>query len=145
MARRRDYAAEYARRQAKARREGFAGYYQRRTAERATRPLSELRGHAGPADLRRLLRSGRVDILTQEPGARNRRGQIQSVRITAQLTDGSQRSFTIRGKAISDPARLRPLRRAIRDGGADVYVTPSPDVLRLRDVEDDLEIVVEAA
>lgn len=139
MARKRDYAREYARRQARARTLGYQSYYARRiragAPPSAPRPvgerLRELRGHASAADLRAVLRSGRAEILVQEPGPRNRKGQVTEVRVTVQLTDGSQRTYRIRSRTLSDPGELRSLRLAIRDSGTDIYVSPSPDVIGL--------------
>lgn len=138
MARRRDYAAEYARRSERARELGYGSYYERRV--RAGRPPSAeaptgerlrlQRGHAGPADLEDLLRRGRVLILNQEPvGERDpKTGRYREVRVTAQLDDGSQRSFRLRGRQL-EADRLRPLRQAAVGGGVDVYTNPSLDVL----------------
>lgn len=62
MARVRDYAAEYARRQARAREAGFRSYYAKRVA--GTAPGSEARarksGHRAASDLEQRIRSGRV-------------------------------------------------------------------------------------
>ncbi len=153
MARRRDYKAEYARRQSLARRLGYGNYYARRVRAgappSAAAPRGERlrlqRGHAGPSDLERLLRRGQVAILNQEPvGERDpKTGRYGEIRVTAMLADGSQRSFRLRGAQI-EPKRLRPLRQAAVAGGADVYTNPSLDVLRLR-TEADLDEQEEAA
>ena len=64
MARQRDYAAEYARRQARARALGFESYYERRTRGRpgaekpAPEELARRRGHRGTRDFVRSLREG---------------------------------------------------------------------------------------
>lgn len=151
MTRRRDYAAEYAARQARARAAGFESYYGRRIRAGAPpsepRPLGEAlrlaRGHAGPADLERALRSGRVTILQQTPvGERDEKGRYQEVRVTAQFTDGHQRSYRLRSKQL-EADNLRPLRQAAVDVGVDIYTNPSLDVLGFRAHDLDLEEVEE--
>lgn len=137
MARKRDYAAEYARRQARARELGYAGYYERRVRAgappSAPKPTGErlrgLRGHASRADLERAVRSGRVAIISQVPGRRDPdTGRYLSVEFDVQLTDGSTRTYTLRGRQLDD-RRIASLRDAVQDAGADVYVNPSVDVL----------------
>lgn len=142
MARRRDYRAEYRRRQALARKLGYGSYYQRRVRQGAPpssaapsgERLRRARGHTGPADLERLLRGGRVSVLNQEPiGARDPdSGQYDEIRVTAMLSDGTQQTFRLRGRQLDKDA-MRPLRQAATDAGADVYTNPSLDILRLRD------------
>lgn len=143
--RRRDYAAEYARRQAKARKLGFSSYYERRTRLRPgqARPdaseLRERRGHASKADLERDLRSGRIVTMFQEPvGERNARGQYREVRVTVMLANGEQRSYRLRGRQLAAP-ELRSLQQAAVAGGADVYANPSLDVLEIIHVDRDAD------
>lgn len=98
----RDYAAEYARRQARARAAGFSGYYEQRTrpSPGAPRPsteeLSRLRGHRGFADLLRSLGEG--DIVSVDPGSeRNALGQWDRLGVTViDGDDGTEREYLIR-------------------------------------------------
>ncbi len=124
----RDYAAEYKRRQAKARKEGYAGYYGKRVRRGAPasapapkgESLRRARGHASRADLARLLRSGQVEILDQTPVGPREQGRFQRVEITAQLANGDQRKFTLR-KAEMTTKKLKPLREAITESESDIY------------------------
>lgn len=148
MARRRDYAAEYARRQAKAHREGFSGYYEKRITEgTGVRPPADVRrlraGHASAADLKRAFRSGRVDHVFQQPvGERDpKTGQYREVRVTVTLSNGDQRSYRLRGDQLRS-GKLRGLQRAAIEAGADLYSNPSLDVLGVRSSADDVDAVV---
>lgn len=155
----RDHKAAYRRRDERARALGFRNYYDQRVRGgrlEAPRPKGETlrraRGHAGPKDLESVLRSGRVAILSQEPiGERGADGRYKEVRVTAQMTDGSQRRFRLRtssptGDQLSSQ-KLRALRQAIVDSGTDVYTNPSLDVLTLSGAgaDEDLDYVEEAA
>lgn len=104
MARKRDYAAEYARRQKRARELGFKNYYERRTrpAPGAPKPsgeeLARRRGHRAASDLEQLIRSGRVERVTTFT-TRTRKG-ADEVTVIAWLDDGSTREFTLKGDKI---------------------------------------------
>lgn len=147
----RDHAAAYRRRDERARAEGFASYYDKRvrggkldTPRPKGETLRHRRGHAGPADLEQLLRAGKVAVLSQEPvGQPGEDGRYRQVRVTAQLSDGSQRRFTLRSQGPTGDQlsreNLKSLRAAISDAGTDVYTNPSIDVLALGDRDDGAE------
>lgn len=106
MARKRDYAAEYARRQARARELGYENYYGRRV--RAGAPpsapaprgeaLARARGHRSSADLEALLRAGRVERVTTVTSI-DRRGRDETT-VIADLDDGRTVEFTLRGPQV---------------------------------------------
>ena len=128
------------RRNAHARALGFRNYYDYRVHDFGRSPsrlggeaLRAARGHAGAADLERLLRTGKVAVLSQEPvGDRDAKGRYREVRVAVQMTDGSQRRFTLKGHSLT-PDGMRPLQAAVADAGADIYTNPSLDVLFLFD------------
>jgi hypothetical protein len=135
-------SARWERRNAAARALGYKSYYDYRSHNQGKiapdQPrasgelLGKLRGHRGPSDLESLLAKGRVEILMQFPiGDRNPdTGQYRQVEVQAILTDGTQRTFTLRGKQL-DASRLRGLRRAIADAGVKPLTSPSLDILKL--------------
>lgn len=133
-------------RNARAQAAGFRNYYDYRAhdygrseGKLAGDALRQARGHASAADLESTLASGRVVVLSQEPvGDRLPDGRYREVRVTAQMVDGSQRRFRLRGKQLTEP-ELRPLRAAIQDSGTDVYNNPSLDVLAIFDPLDELD------
>ena len=138
-------------RNARARRLGYESYYDYRAHDYGRIPAGEprqagsalrlSRGHAGPADLERLLRSGQVAVLSQEPvGDRRADGTYTEVRVTAQLTDGRQARFRLRGHQLRRGGAIDDLRAAVTDAGTDIYSNPSLDVLMLVDqgeIDDD--------
>jgi hypothetical protein len=138
-------SVSWQKRNARARALGFRNYYDYRahgygqSRERLTgEALAKLRGHRSAADLEGLLRRGRVATMIQEPiGERDPQGRYGSVKITVQLANGDQRSFTLRGRQLR-ARQLDPLRQAAIAGGVDVYLNPSLDVIGLRhsDVSD---------
>lgn len=77
MARRRDYAAEYKRRQRRARRLGFESEWQRRKAPRLPRSLADYRLLPGPA------RKSRSDALSVVSRARHERITIEAAAVAA--------------------------------------------------------------
>lgn len=87
------------RRNARARAEGFKNYYDKRTRRTPDAPkpdrdtLRRRRGHAGTADLNRLVSSGRVELVNVV------RTGDKTFDVLVILSDGSQRSFTLRGDA----------------------------------------------
>lgn len=137
MPRKRNYAAEYAARQARARAQGFTGYYGKRVRAGASpsapapkgERLRQARGHAGAADLTRTISSGRVEAMTQEAVSRDEAGRVTTVRVTVMLADGSQRSFTVRGRDLVDPAKRAALVAAVTDAGSDIYMSASLDLV----------------
>lgn len=137
--------SDWEKRNEHARRLGFRNYYDYRAHDYGKREklsgdaLRSARGHAGPADLERVLRSGRVAVLTQEPYDRGPDGRWREVRVSVQLVDGSQQRFQLRDEQLTDAA-LAPIRDAIADSGTDIYSSPSLDVLLLTDGESDLEV-----
>ncbi len=104
------------RRNAKARAAGFKNYYEYRTrktpgAPKPTREeLRRRRGHAGPRDLEKLVKSGRVELVNvvqvgYDPPAFD---------VLCIMDDGTQRSFTLKGEAAT-----RRFRAAVDAAGAD--------------------------
>lgn len=147
-------SAAWEKRNARARALGYRSYYDYRahnygkSRDRLSgEALRLLRGHAGPADLERAIRSGRVSVLSQEPvGDRDpKTGRYKEIRVTAQLSDGSQRRYRLRSASPTgdqlSPSALKQLRAAIADGGADVYTNPSVDVLGVMERDDLAEAV----
>lgn len=138
-------SSSWERRNDRARALGYRNYYDYRAhdfgrsrAKLSGEALRAARGHVGAADLEALLRSGRVAVLSQEPvGDRDASGRYRQVNVAAQLTDGSQRRFRLRGAALQ-PDHMAGLRGAVSDAGTDIYTNPSLDVLFLFD-RDDLE------
>ncbi len=149
----RDYAAEYRARQARARAQGYTGYYGKRV--RAGKPpsapapkgeaLRVRRGHASRADLQKLLRSRQVEALTYSPIARDRKtGRFERVRVSVILPDGTARHFTLQGDQLH-PERLVGLHDAIQSAGVEPYSNyPSLDRL-IGGVDDTADIEVDAA
>lgn len=109
----RDYKAEYARRQARARELGFESYYARRV--RAGLPpsapaprgetLRRRRGHAAGGDLRAVARDG--DLLIASLGGRRKDGRFTRVDITLIQADGGEREFVLRGRQLRKDYLLR--------------------------------------
>lgn len=95
----RDYKAEYERRQARAREQGFASYYERRVAgvERGRR--AEARGHRGQIrSLRQFLnRDGLGATVGVDPGLsiRNALGQWTTVIVQVNTDDGRELTFRL--------------------------------------------------
>ena len=164
MARKRDYAAEYARRvrgtrPGSAERQRARGHelpagvpseYQRRVA--GTAPGSEARrraaGQSGAAALAREIRSGRAAQVFVNKGPRNAKGQLLELEVLVTRQNGSQRSFWLRGSEMSDPAKINAIRAAIdARGGPDivaVFGSPLTIVQRMRgDDEDDVDLEAE--
>lgn len=135
--RQRDYAAEYARRQAKARSLGYGSYYQRRI--RAGAPpsaapargerLAKLRGHRSSRDLERAIRPG--TLLFAGDFERDADGRLVwiDVRLVDEAT-GKDRTFRIQGKDMTADTAKRLL-SAIDDAGATTPRGGSLDVVRL--------------
>lgn len=131
------------RRNALARAKGYRSYYdyRRHGYGRSETPLSgpelrQARGHASLADLERLVRSGRVAILIQAPeGEQDEAGRYSQATITAQLANGDQRTFTLRGHQL-DSDSLKSLRTAISGAGVDIYASPSLDILGIHPMDD---------
>jgi hypothetical protein len=104
----RNYAAEYARRQARARQRGFESYYARRVrggaaatpetpAPRGER-LRRLRGHASGADMRR--EAGDGAQVTAQLGGRDGRGRYHRVDVTVIDPDGREHEYQLQGRRI---------------------------------------------
>lgn len=118
----RDYAAENARREARARELGFASAYERRTrrAPGAERPSSELlrrlRGHASARDLAGHVRAGSLVQVTRTD--RDKAGRLKRVEVLVVEPDGSELTFDIRGARALSQRNLDRLAGAIEDAGA---------------------------
>lgn len=136
MARKRDYAAEYARRQKRARALGFESYYERRTrgtpgaAKPSREQLAIRRGHRSSRDLVRELREGDL-ILCDITNVRWNEGRqwfnlIEKTVIPASL--GPHREYTLRRVSRE---RLRRLIDQEIAKGAIFSPNPSQDQRRL--------------
>lgn len=131
---RRDYAAEYARRQARARAAGFRSYYEQRTrrAPGAEKPppdvLRRRRGHAGPADLRR--DAGAGDQLTAQLTRRDDQGRYRRIEIAVDSPDGTTTTYRLHGRQLRKDFLLR-LVRDLEAAGVTFSPAPSQDLRRL--------------
>ena len=119
MARKRDYAAEYARRQARARAAGFTSLYAQRVrggalaSPLAPRPsgeeLAQRRGHRSYSDLIRSFKSGDLITIDSVASERNAKGQWTRVVLLVLSEDNrTERAYTLSGRALT-PAALRLL------------------------------------
>lgn len=105
--RKRDYAAEYRRRQAKARREGFSGYYGKRIRRGAPpsapaptgAELRAARGHAAGSDLAREAQSDW--FISVFPMDRDSAGRWTRIRIDAIDDEGREREYWLTGKQLT--------------------------------------------
>ena len=130
---RRDYRAEYARRNARARAAGFASYYDYRVRAgslEAPRPKGETlrrrRGHAAGKDLVKAAREG--DLLVAQLN-RDSKGRFRSIDVTLIHEDGSEQEFTLKGRQL-DPAYLRGVEDEIAESGvAQSYGYPIRNVI----------------
>jgi hypothetical protein len=128
----RDFKAEYARRQAKAKALGYENYYARRirvgAPPSAPKPtgaeLARVRGHRSAADLKKLLESGRAELLHVVRTS----DAFDRLRIDAllQLNDGSSHEFTL------DERRVQSVRAKVdRNGPQVVLLIGSPKTTQL--------------
>lgn len=128
----RDFKAEQAARDARARKLGFKNDYDRRVRGGKTatpsskRPrgeqLARARGHRSAADLRSALRSG--SLVMVENYVRNRKtGRITSLDIRVVDERGRERTFTLRGRQITKE-HLRRLARTVEQ--RDAIFSPFP-------------------
>ena len=150
MARKRDYAAEYAARQARARARGFESYYGERVRGGArARPsaaapsgveLRRARGHLSMADLVDLVERGKVETIAQTPGPRGAGGEYESAVIDVTLQNGDRLTFRLRAREL-ERDKLDDLRGALATGGgADVYSNASLDIFGLNEQREDLDV-----
>jgi hypothetical protein len=109
-------SAAWERRNARARAAGFKNYYEQRTRRTPGAPkpsreeLRRRRGHAGPSDFTRLLKSGRIELINVVQTSYT----PATFDLLCTMQDGSQRSFTLRGEAPVTRFRL-----TVDDLGAD--------------------------
>lgn len=133
-------ASRWENRNARARTLGYKNYYDYRAhgygatppkAPRATgERLAALRGHRSAAGLNRLSRSGRVELVKVNPGARDpKTGQWSTAEVTLTLDDGSERTFRLRGSQL-ERFRMRRLYLDLDRGGATVLDSPSLDLFQ---------------
>ncbi len=129
MARKRDYAAEYARRQRKARSLGFGSYYERRTSGVPVGARARARGHRGRADFLGSLREGDL-ILCDITGVRLRpSGRYDVIWKTVIPADGGpEREYALRNQT---RASLLAAIEAEVDAGVIFSPSPSMDQRRL--------------
>lgn len=130
MARQRDYAAEYARRQARARALGFESYYERRTRRRPGAPkppaeeLARRRGHRGRADFLGSLREGDLilcDITGVTISQSGRYGPIWKTVIPGD--GGVEREYVLRNQT-----RASLLAAILEEERRGVIFSPSPSM-----------------
>lgn len=124
-------------RNASARALGYRNYYDYRAHDYGKTPpsgrqlageaLARARGHRSGADLRRMVESGRVEIVSYIPvGERNAKtGRYRTIEAIVLDADGKERRFVLRGRSASTP-NLRRLRDAMDD--ADVLYLDSPSL-----------------
>jgi hypothetical protein len=138
-------SAAWERRNELARAEGFRNYYDKRTRRTPGAPkpsreeLRRRRGHAGPTDLTRLLKTGRIELINFVQTSYT----PATFDLLCTMKDGSQRSFTLRGERPVTRFRL-----TIDDLGADApQLTGSPSGLSrlLEDEELDEELAAHEA
>jgi hypothetical protein len=126
--RRRDYKAEYARRQARARELGYESYYARRVRAGAApstpaptgERLRRARGHNSTTDLLAAVKPGRL-VYSINTSPRDDRGRFTWVEVTVVDEKGHERNFRLRGRQATN-AYLRQLVTDIRDAGGVVGV-----------------------
>lgn len=128
-ARQRDYAAEYARRVARA--GGASELYAGRIAQAVQRagplaPRSVARGH-GRETLIADVRSGRAALVFPVAGERGPDGRYKSITFVVQDQAGNQRTIRLTGKALRGE-RLRQLNAALAASGTAYVPSPSFDV-----------------
>jgi hypothetical protein len=153
---------------------GYSSYHDYRAHDYGRRPASEprargaeltrLRGHRSAADLARLITNGAgpkkgprhldAELLMVTVTRRDTKGHVREVEVLVTLSDGSQRSYVLRGQAVSQQ-NLDQLRRAVEErnrgaGGADTMLTVDSPGKRRRlfagdedDEEAELELELE--
>jgi hypothetical protein len=139
--RKRNYAAEYARRQQRARERGFENYYARRirggkaatpeTPRPAGERLRRLRGHASGADMRREAGDG-AQVMAQL-GGRDSQGRYHRVDVTVIAADGREHEYQLQGQQI-ERDYLEAL--AAELGARGMIFSPAPS-LDLRKIAED--------
>lgn len=144
-----------ARDNARARSLGYRDYYDYRIHNYGRVPASapaptgeartRLRGHRSAADLERLISSGRAELLLLNVSRRDPQGKIREVEVMVTTSDGEQRIYRLRGRAVT-PDALRGLQAAVDDGPDTMLVVGSPGARKLVDDEepDELEAQLEA-
>lgn len=122
-------SAAWERRNERARAAGFRNYYEYRTRRIPGAPkppkeeLRRRRGHSGEKPLERLIRSGRVELVSV---VQIGYGDPPRFDVTVILKDGTQRSYFVRGSA-----GVRAVKGAIDDQGGDApQIVGSPKALR---------------
>lgn len=117
--RQRNYAAEYARRQQRARERGFTSYYQKRVA--GTTPGSEERalaaGRRGYSQLLRGIREGSIVGIDPVESVRNSKGQWTVVYVTVLDVYGNEKRYRLSGKQL-DSVHIQGIVDRISDAGA---------------------------
>lgn len=127
----RDYAAEYKRRQAKARREGYTGYYGKRI--RGGKPpsapaptgaaLKKARGHASASDLAR--EAGPGWFVSAFPIDRDDAGRWQRVRLDVIDDQGVEHEYWLSGSQLDEEELERIADELIDEG---VRFSPQYDI-----------------
>lgn len=124
MARKRDYAAEYARRQERAKQLGFGSYYERRTAGVPRGERARVRGHRGRADFLSTLREGDLilcDITSIRLQPNGRYSPIWKTVIPA--NGGREREYALRNQT-----RESLLQAILEEERRGVIFSPSPSM-----------------
>lgn len=136
MARQRDYAAEYAARQARARAAGYGSYYEQRVAGATTSNERQVAaGHRGPAALRRALAEG--DLVSVVSVDRKADGTYTRILVSVIDANGGEREYTLRGSSLR-PAAIRGLSQDVDDAGA--VQSPGYPLRRFYEHDDELDV-----
>ncbi len=147
MARKRDYAAEYRRRQAKARKEGYSSYYGKRIRQGKApsvkaptgQELRRARGHASASDLAAEAQAGW--FLSAFPLDRGPGGRWTRMRLDVIDDEGTEREYWLSGHQLDRP-NIEALARDLDAAG--VRFSPRYD-LRSLDQENASDEESEAA
>jgi hypothetical protein len=122
-------SSSWEKRNARARAQGYASYYDYRRHRYGALPpsaapvrgaeLSKLRGHRSARDLQRSIEGGQVELLLVNVAQRDAKtGQLRRVDVLATLDDGTQVEYVLRGEALRRQ-KIEGLVGAIGDLGPD--------------------------
>lgn len=133
----RNYAAEYARRQRRARELGFGNYYERRvragappSAPKPTgKVLRRRRGHAAGADLLREAPAG--STVTAQLGGRDAAGRYHRIDVTVLSPDGEEHAYTLQGSGQLSRGYVEQLVGELESRGSVFSPSPSLDLRQI--------------